>query len=440
MITGAFGVLCVSLPVLISAQPVPVGEGAVPVGEGTTRVGEDTLPIGEGAVPMAAGSMRVGEGTVPVGEGTVKVGEGTVPAGEGTVKVGEGTVRVGEGTVKAGEGTVPAGEGTVKVGEGTVPSGEGTVKVGEGTVAAGEGTVRVGEGTIPVGEGAVMNVAAQQRRLQNRATAMSNPATARFFTGDAGTRLANVSANIATATGSPSILTGPSIAQLDAEDRDWSTAAITSAASRPKDLFTKDWWTAHPDVLSGTSRYYTDKPAFAWWQGSPWGELIRVLGIRNAIKPFKYRNDRNITFQNDVIYVNGQPVSSYEDFVASARELANTHPDAIAERPGWFPLGTFAVSSSIKQKTSNHAIQLTMDSAGNIAGAYVNWPQGKVLPIHGSVDTNSQRVAFNIGGSDNIVIETGLANLTEPNTRVWVHLPNSHSQTWLITRLAPGAE
>jgi hypothetical protein len=38
------------------------------------------------------------------------------------------------------------------------------------------------------------------------------------------------------------------------------------------------------------------------------------------------------------------------------------------------------------------------------------------------------------------VIETGLANLTEANTRVWVHRPDSHSQTWLITRIAPGAE
>ena len=186
------------------------------------------------------------------------------------------------------------------MGEGTVPVGEGAVKVGEGTVPVGEGAVKVGEGTVPVGEGAVMNVAAQQRRLQNRATAMKNPNTSRFFTGDAGSRVGNVSGNIATATESASNLAEPSISQQDAEDRAWSLAAAASAASRPADLFTKEWWAAHPDVLDGTSRYYSNKPAYAWWQGSPWGELIRVLGMRNAIKPFKYVNDRNITFQNDV--------------------------------------------------------------------------------------------------------------------------------------------
>ena len=76
-----------------------------------------------------------------------------------------------------------------------------------------------------------------------------------------------------------------------------------------------------------------------------------------------------------------------------------------------------------------------MDSLGNIAGVSVNWPEGKVLPIRGRVDTNTKRVAFSVGGSDTVVVETGLANLTDPYTRAWAHLPNSHSQTWLLARI-----
>jgi hypothetical protein len=38
------------------------------------------------------------------------------------------------------------------------------------------------------------------------------------------------------------------------------------------------------------------------------------------------------------------------------------------------------------------------------------------------------------------MIATGFANLTEANTRVWVHLSHMHRQTWLITRIKPGAE
>ena len=301
----------------------------------------------------------------------------------------------------------------------------------------GEYAVPVKNGAIPVHQDAALNEQAQQRRLQNRSAAMNNPATSRFFSGDPIARVGSVSKNVAIAAAYPSNLTGPSIAQQDVQNREWSLGAVNSAAARPGDLFTKDWWFAYSDVLRGTSAYYNGKPEFAWWQGSPWSVLIRALGMKDDVQGFKYSNDQNIAFQNDIIYVNGQPVSSYEDFVTSARALANTHPDSTTDRPGWYPLGTFAVSSDPDQKTSNHAIQLAMDGVGNISGVYVNWPQGHVLPISGSVDTNSQLVAFNIGGSDNIVIETGLANLTEEYTRVWVHLPNSHSQTWLITRIKP---
>ncbi|MEO5917044.1 MAG: hypothetical protein ABIS50_22640 [Luteolibacter sp.] len=433
MIAGVFGALCVSQPGLISAQGVPLKKLGTPVGENAVPVGEHAVPVAEDASPAGEDAVPIGEGAVPLSKGGIRVGEGAVPAGKNGISAGEGAVPTGKNGTPAGEDAVPTGKDGIPAGEDAVPAGKSGVSVGEDAV-------RVGEGAIPINENAALNEQAQQRRLQNREAAMNDPATSRFFEGDTGTRLGKVSGNLTAATGYPSNVTAPAIAQQDAEDRDWSLGAVTSAESRPPDLFTKDWWTAHPDVLDGTSRYYADKPASAWWQGSPWNELIRVLGMRNAIKPFKYVNDRNITFKNDVIYVNGQAVSSYEDFVTSARALANTHPEGIAERPGWFPLGTFAVSSSMKQKTSNHAIQLAMDAAGNIAGVYVNWPQGNVLPIGGSVDTNSQRVAFNIGGSDNIVIETGLANLTEPNTRVWVHLPSSHSQTWLITRIKSGGE
>lgn len=60
------------------------------------------------------------------------------------------------------------------------------------------------------------------------------------------------------------------------------------------------------------------------------------------------------------------------------------------------------------------------------------------MPIHGSVDANTQRVAFTIG--KNAVVETGLSNLTGPFTRVWAHLANSRSQTWLITRIRAEGE
>ena len=451
VLAGIFGALCVAQPGETSAQGVPlrergrpVGEGAVPVGEGARplgeggiRVGENAVPIGEGAVPLSKSGLPVGEGAVPVGENAVPTTKNGIPVGEGAVPVGEGAVSTTKNGIPVGEGAVPVGEGAVSTTKDGIPIGEGAVSTTKNGIPVGEYAVPVMNGAIPVHEDAALNEQAQQRRLQNRSAAMNNPATSRFFTGDPITRVGNVSKNVAVAAAYPSNLTAASIAQQDVQNREWSLGVVNSAAARPGDLFTKDWWFAYSDVLRGTSAYYSSKPEFAWWQGSPWPVLIRALGMKDEVQGFKYSNDQNIAFQNDIIYVNGQPVSSYEDFVSSARALANTHADSKMDRTAWYPLGTFAVSSDPDQRSSSQAIQLAMDGVGNISGVYVNWPQGHVLPISGSVDTNSQRVAFNIGGSDDIVVETGLANLTDEYSRVWVHLPNSHSQTWLITRIKP---
>jgi hypothetical protein len=409
IMAGVFGSLCVFHPEIVTAQGVPLKERGRPVGEDATPMGENAVKVGEGAV-------TIGEGAVPLSKNGLKVGESAGPVGENAD---------------------PARKGGTPVGEGATPVGEDAVSISKSGAPVGENAVPLKNGAIPVGDQAVYNEKLRQRRLQNRAAAMSDPATSRFFGGEAGVRVSGVSKNVAAASFYPTNLTGPSIAQQDVQDREWSLAVVNSAASRPRDLFTKEWWSARPDVLGGPNPYYKDKADFAFWQGSPWEVLIRALGMKDSVQPFKYRNDQNIAFQNDVIYVNGQPVSSYEDFVAAARALANTHPAGTNDRPGWFPLGTFAVSSSAPGKTSNQVIQLAMDGVGNISGVYVIWPQGNVLPISGCVDTTSQLVAFTIGGGDNMVMETGLANLTEEYTRVWVHLPSSHSQTWMITRLKP---
>ena len=56
--------------------------------------------------------------------------------------------------------------------------------------------------------------------------------------------------------------------------------------------------------------------------------------------------------------------------------------------------------------------------------------------IHGSADRRSQRVVFTIGFKEEILLETGLANLGQDEAPVWVHFTeNATTQTWLLARL-----
>lgn len=410
VIAGAVGVLTLSQPVRLSAQGTPLGQEGTPLGKEGTPLGREGKPLGQEGTPLGK------EGT-PLGK------EGTPLAKEGTSLAQEGTPIAETAVPLAKEGRPLSEDGTPAGKEGTPIAESGVPLVQEGTPLATYGT--------PADN-------ARQQRLQNRSAAMSDPGTSRFFGGNTETRRSNASKNFGTAISSQPPLDDDSVARQNAVDREWSRGAIDSANARPQDLFSSDWWSAHPDVLTDANKYYTSKPAYAWWQGSPWSDLIRVLGMRNSVQPYRYSNDRNITFRNDLIYVNGQAVSSYDDFVNSAQALVESTGGDDGKRQGWFPLGTFAASADPKTQTATHAIQLAMDSVGNIAGVCVSWPDGKVLPIRGKVDTDSQRVAFNIGDRGNAVVETGLANLTNPYTRVWAHLPNSHSQTWLITRLREG--
>jgi hypothetical protein len=214
----------------------------------------------------------------------------------------------------------------------------------------------------------------------------------------------------------------------------WKDGALTSAASRPADLFTLPWW--NKNKPSGASNsYFTSKASEEWWGSSNWQFLTSLLEISDSTRPFVYVYDQNLTFKNDVIYVNAQPVGSYDDFVASARQLAKSGVDANTQDSNWSPLGTFALSTSAKTKTSDHAIQLVVDRAGNIAGTYANWGNGTVQPIHGKIDRETQRAAFDIGGRANLTIETGITNLTNAGLRVWAHLPDNHSQTWFLARI-----
>ena len=408
----------VALPGALLAQAVPIGQGAHPIGENSVPVGENAVPIGQGAVP-------IGEGAHPIGENSVPVGEGAVPVGEGAVPVGEGAVPVGEGAVPVGENAHPIGKNSVPVGEGAVPVGEGAVPVGEDAVPVGEDAVPVGESAVPT------NLATQKERYQNITSINTNPAMAHLVEGDDVARWQGSEGRLGAAIQNRSNLNQATEAQRQKENLTWGSNCRRRGRLRPAGVFRDNWWQENQSKLESPAPYPKTKPSDTWLGKSSWDQLSQTTGITE--NPFEYRYDSNVVFHKDVIYVNGVAIATHSDFVSAAKRLAAD--ESVQPNSKWTPIGTFILSTSPNSKTDPQVVQLAVDQFGNIAGVYFHWSSGAVHNVKGKVDKTTQRVAFTIGTNQDITIETGLANLADDEVRLWAHLPNHVSQTWLLARI-----
>jgi hypothetical protein len=79
--------------------------------------------------------------------------------------------------------------------------------------------------------------------------------------------------------------------------------------------------------------------------------------------------------------------------------------------------------------------QLAVNKQGEVSGAYSNVLTGETSPVTGSVDFETQRVAWRTGSSDTTAMEANLAGLTKDFTPVFVHYGTGQTQEWLLVRM-----
>jgi hypothetical protein len=99
------------------------------------------------------------------------------------------------------------------------------------------------------------------------------------------------------------------------------------------------------------------------------------------------------------------------------------------------PLGTFAISTNQKDVDPNRYLQLAVNKEGVISGTLFNKQTDEAQTVQGQVDKETQRVAIRIGDSDQIVLETGLYNLTQDEVPVLVHIGTDRVENYLLVRL-----
>jgi hypothetical protein len=207
-----------------------------------------------------------------------------------------------------------------------------------------------------------------------------------------------------------------------------------------------DWWSKyHPQLDHWYYHHDWRHHGWAYWWGTPsWTVIGGWFPTWGWIQPvfYDYGPGGNVVYENQNVYVNGQSVGTAAEYAQSAAKLATVDPQQAEATPAdedWMPLGTFAVVTSEKDTDPTRILQLAVDRQGIISGTMHNSSTNQSYVVQGRVDKETQRAAFTIGDQSNIVMETGIYNLTQRQTPVLVHYGEDRTENYLLVRLDPPA-
>lgn len=145
-----------------------------------------------------------------------------------------------------------------------------------------------------------------------------------------------------------------------------------------------------------------------------------------------------MTYTDNSVSINGVEVATPTEFAQSAADLATVEPpesEEVVEETEWMALGTFAVSSGEQDTNPTRMVQLAVNKEGIVSGSLLNTETDQTQSVQGRVDRETQRVAFRIGESEDIVVESGLYNLTQEEAPLLVHFGPEKVENWLLVRL-----
>lgn len=157
---------------------------------------------------------------------------------------------------------------------------------------------------------------------------------------------------------------------------------------------------------------------------------------------YMYGPNGNVVYINNIVYVNGEPEATAQEYYQQARTIAEAAPKldkTAAEKVEWLPLGMFAYIPEGAEDATCY-LQLALSREGIIGGTYFNEMTNSSRPIEGSVDKETQRATWRFadGRNQEFVMETGIYNLTKDNASTILHFgPNKYQQGILVRLEAP---
>jgi hypothetical protein len=194
-------------------------------------------------------------------------------------------------------------------------------------------------------------------------------------------------------------------------------------------IYDNRWRAAYPGawVAAGWT-------ANALWNSATWGSAASYCGYVEQ-PPIYYDYGTSVVYEDSNVYVNGESAGTTEQYYDQAASIAATGTEAPSSSDGdWLPLGVFAFTRTENPK-SEITIQLAVNKEGVIRGNYTDTATKQNQVVHGSVDKQTQRVAFTVGENKTNIIETGLYNLTKDEAPCLVHIGKDQTEQWLLVRL-----
>jgi hypothetical protein len=362
------------------------GSGSYTTGRGTT--------VNYGG----AGRAATGPGGTTAGRGVGGV-QVTTPGGQTATKVGTaGGVRGPGGSTAVGGRSVGGTSGPYGSG---VTASRGGVAVGPGGAVG--GSTRVGTATGPGGR--TVSGASHWNAASNPYAAYTSASRGVAVSGPVGHRTYYRSATTVRAQ-----------------------AGYVRTGFRGYNYFNAGWHTAHPTAWRSAA--WT---AGTYWRWAPYASIATFCSY--PIYPVVYDYGSDIVYQDNRVYYNGEPIATAEEYATQASGLAAAGQEAKpADQEEWQPLGVFGMIQG-EETDAKDLFQLAINKDGVIRGNYYNAMTDTSAPVYGSVDRKTQRAAWTVGEKKDTVYETGLGNLSQPETTMLVHVGKDRTQQWTLVRM-----
>jgi hypothetical protein len=196
---------------------------------------------------------------------------------------------------------------------------------------------------------------------------------------------------------------------------------------RYNNAFNRDWYARYPRA------WY---PA-AWGVGTPWtymnwAALSAFTSYPDTLTYYDYGT--SVVYQGDQVYFNGDSLGTQEEYAHHASLIAEAGRTGTANKNDtWQSLGVFSVVVG-DEDVSDTIFQLAINKQGILRGTAFNNLTNEVQTIYGSVGTKSERAAWTVGDNKLPVYEVGIANLTNSEVPMLVHLSKGNTRQYLLVR------
>ncbi len=188
---------------------------------------------------------------------------------------------------------------------------------------------------------------------------------------------------------------------------------------------------------------WTRHPVWSWWRVTApyrwanWSSVTSWCGYSGS-----YAEPVTYEYTDEGAYANGKEVVVDDEYSKQAHELAAAGAQLLqqkvdaqeADKLEWLPLGVFALCKS-EDGDPTMFLQLAISREGIVAGSFANTTNNENLSVQGGADRESTRLAVTIGDQDDVVVETGLYNVTEAQSSALIHYQDGTRENWLLVKM-----